>query len=79
MFRGVDRAARGPGKPAEGVSLDVRRRWVDGSWQDQEALLVCDDGIPFRLPPAGKDAAHARRLVELGLMEPEVRTAITGE
>lgn len=70
MFRGVELAERGPGEPADGVVLDVRRRWIDGSWEDQEALLVCDDGIRFRLPPADGDAAQARRLVELGLLEP---------
>jgi methylase of polypeptide subunit release factors len=70
MFRGVDLADRGPGQPAEGVSLRVRRRWADGAWEDDGALLVCDDGIPFRLPPADGDVAHGRRLVELGLLEP---------
>ena len=66
MFRGTDLSDRGPGKPAEGVSLRVRRRWSDGAWADDEALLVCDDGIQFRLPADG----DARRLVELGLLEP---------
>lgn len=70
MFRGVDLADRGPGEPADGVSLEVRRRWIDGSWQDDEAVLVCDDGIPFRMPPADRNDANARRLVELGLLEP---------
>jgi len=70
MFRGVDLADRGPGEPAEGVSLQVRRRWVDGRWEDDEAFLVCDDGIQFRVPPADGNGADARRLVELGLVEP---------
>ena len=70
MFRGVDLADRGPGKPAQGVSLQVRRRWVDGQWEDEEALLVCEEGIPFRVPPGDGNGAAARRLVELGLLEP---------
>jgi methylase of polypeptide subunit release factors len=69
MFRGADLAERGPGKPAEGVSLHVRRRWNDGGWEDEDALFVSDDGIPFRLPADG-DGPHRRRLVELGLLEP---------
>jgi methylase of polypeptide subunit release factors len=70
MFCGVDLADHGPGKPAQGVSLEVRRRWMNGAWQDQEAVLVCDDGIPFRLAPTDGDPARAHRLVELGLLEP---------
>jgi methylase of polypeptide subunit release factors len=69
MFRGVDLVDRGPGKPADGVSLEVRRRWNDG-WEDDEARLVCDEGIPFRMPPADTNLARACRLVELGLLEP---------
>jgi hypothetical protein len=70
MFRGVDLADCEPGDPAEGVSLRVSKRWVDGAWADEDALLVCDDGIPFRLPPANGHIARGRRLVELGLLEP---------
>jgi Methyltransferase domain len=72
MFRGADLADGGPGNPADGVSLQVRRRWNGGAWEDEEALLVCRDGIPFRVPADG-DGAHARRLVELGLLEPASR------
>jgi len=79
MFRGVDLADGGPGEPAQGVLLEVRRRWVDGFWEDQEAVLVCDDGIRFRLPPAETDSAAARRLVELGLLEPADDAATPGE
>jgi hypothetical protein len=43
---------------------------MNGAWQDEEAVLVCDDGIPFRLAPADGDPARAHRLVELGLLEP---------
>ena len=70
MFRGVDLADRGPGKPAEGVSLHVRRRWADGHWNDEEALLVCDDGIPIRMAAADGNGPETRRLIELGLLEP---------
>jgi methylase of polypeptide subunit release factors len=70
MFRGVDLAGRGAGRPANGVSLRVRHYWVDGAWREDEALLVCEDGISFRMPRVNGDATHARRLVELGLLEP---------
>jgi hypothetical protein len=58
---------RGPGRPAQDVSLLVRRRWLDGRWEDEEALLGGDEGIRFRMPLAEGDEAAARRLVELGL------------
>jgi methylase of polypeptide subunit release factors len=70
MFRGVDLAGGGAGDPAPGVSLEVRREWKDGAWKDGEAALVCDDGIPFRMAPANGDNERARRLVEVGLLEP---------
>ena len=70
MFRGVDLVDRGPGNPAPGVSLSVRRRWIDGVWEDDEALLVCDEGIPFRMPFADRNEPDGRRLLELGLLEP---------
>jgi hypothetical protein len=69
MFRGADLADRGPGSPAAGVSLQVRRRWDGATWEDDAALLMDEEGIPFRLPADG-DAAHSRRLVELGLLDP---------
>jgi hypothetical protein len=50
--------------------LHVRRRWVDGRWDDEESLLVCDDGIPIRMPAADGNGPEAQRLVELGLLEP---------